>query len=148
LGEFEKHHPGFFAALKQLAQEWYFLKYSLIQIESNLLNSDVRIMKKFAELVGDADTSRELLDLVLTDYQTGLNTIEQLLGGSAEVRRISRLEDTKLRNAALEVLHEIQIDYLKTWRSIQDTEPDKNDENLLRLLMLVNALSGGLKGTG
>ncbi len=38
LGEFKKEHPKDFEKLKELALEWPFLKYSLIQIESNLLN--------------------------------------------------------------------------------------------------------------
>ncbi len=148
LGEFEKEYPGYFEQLVRLAKEWPFLKYSLIQIESNLLNSDTDIMKAFAGLAPDTQANRELMDMILTDYQTCLDEIEKIMGATVEVRRISRLEDNKLRNNALKVLHEIQIDHLRKWRGIRETGPEKSDEYLLPLLLLVNALSGGLKSTG
>lgn len=53
-----------------------------------------------------------------------------------------------LRNKSLEVLHDIQVDYLKKWRSIRSHDKKQSEEYLLQLLLLVNALSGGLKGTG
>lgn len=148
LGEFKKQYPDYFEQLSRLAGDWYFLKYSLIQIESNLLNSDTKIMKAFADLIQDTQVNQELMDLILTDYQTCLDKIEKIMGASAETRRISKLESNKLRNNALEVLHEIQIEDLKKWRSIRETDPKQADQYLLQLLLLVNALSGGLKGTG
>jgi phosphoenolpyruvate carboxylase len=148
LGEFQKQYPGEFEQLKQLARDWPFLKYSLIQIESNLLNSDSEVMKAFADLVPDAQTKKELMDLILADYQICLGKIEELLGASVESRRISKLESVKLRNHALKVLHQIQIKYLLQWRDIRETDPARSDQFLLQLLLLVNALSGGLKSTG
>ncbi|MBQ4821723.1 phosphoenolpyruvate carboxylase [Aquimarina sp. MMG016] len=146
--EFQKQQPNNFERLKQLAKEWPFLKYRLIQIESNLLNSDIDIMKGFANLVEEPKTKQELMDLILTDHHTCLKKIENLMGESVEARRISKLENNKLRNNALQVLHEIQIEYLTKWRSIKKTDKELSDTYLLHLLMLVNALSGGLKSTG
>jgi len=60
----------------------------------------------------------------------------------------SKLEDNKLRNNSLKALHEIQIEYLTKWRDIKESNPQESDEYLMELLLLVNALSGGLKGTG
>jgi phosphoenolpyruvate carboxylase len=148
LGDFERQYPAFFDQLKQLAREWHFMKYLLIQIESNLINSHTGIMKAFADLASDTETNQQIMDMILSDYRTCLEKIEKIMGASLEERRISRLKDNKLRNHALEVLHGIQIDYLKKWRSIQDTGTKQSDPYLLQLLLLVNALSGGLKSTG
>lgn len=148
LDEFQKLYPEDFDYLKVLARDWAFLKYSLIQIESNLLNSDSEVMKAFADLVEDPGTRKELLDLILKDYETGLDKIEEVMGASVEQRRLSKLENNRLRNAALRALHNMQIDYLGKWRSIRDRDPEKADSYLLQLLLLVNALSGGLKNTG
>ncbi|NNK69530.1 MAG: phosphoenolpyruvate carboxylase, partial [Flavobacteriaceae bacterium] len=123
LGEFKRHHPIDFEQLKVLTKEWPFLKYSLIQIESNLLNSDTNIMKAFADLLEDQKTRKELMVLILTDYRIGLEKIEELTEASVEVRRISKLENIKLRNNALTVLHEIQLDYLVKWRNVIITDP-------------------------
>ena len=148
LGEFQKLYPDDFEQLKQLAVAWPFLKYSLIQIESNLLNSDTSIMNAFADLVQEPQTKNELMGMILDDYKACHDKIEDLMGASVEARRISKLENNKLRNNALYVLHDIQIDYLVKWRSIRENDPEQSDQYLLELLLLVNALSGGLKGTG
>lgn len=148
LEEFQKEYPEDFEYLKQLANTWPFLKYSLIQIESNLLNSDSAVMKAFAGLVEEEGAKKELMRMILTDYQTCLDRIEEVMGASVESRRRSKLENNKLRHDALNVLHEIQIDYLKNWRAIRENDPEKADRYLLQLLLLVNALSGGLKNTG
>lgn len=148
LGAFQKQHPNYFEQLKQLAKDWPFLKYSLIQIETNLLNSDSEIMNSFAEFVKNPEVKHELMQLIISDYENGLYKIEEIMGTSAEIRRISKLENNKLRNNSLKALHEIQIDYLKKWRTNKESNPQESDKYLLELLLLVNAISGGLKGTG
>ena len=77
-----------------------------------------------------------------------IEKIEELTETSVEVRRISKLENIKLRNSALIALHEIQLDYLVKWRNVIKTDQNLSDQYLLQLLLLVNALSGGLQNTG
>ena len=43
-GKFKEKYPEDFDYLKGVAQDWPFLKFGLIQIETNLLNSDTDIM--------------------------------------------------------------------------------------------------------
>ena len=148
LVEFQKKYPDDFEQLKLLAKDWPFLKYSLIQIESNLLNSDIEIMNAFADFVENPKIKQELMNLILNDYDNCLDEIEEIMETSAEVRRISKLDDNKLRNNSLRALHEIQIDYLTKWRNLKDSNSKEGDGYLMLLLLLVNALSGGLKGTG
>ncbi|MCA0931410.1 phosphoenolpyruvate carboxylase [Lutimonas saemankumensis] len=148
LGEFKSQHPDDFKRLAILSKDWPFLKYSLIQIESNLLNSDRKIMNEFADLVEDQRTRDELMDLILKDYDSCLTKVEELMGDSVASRRISKLENNKLRNDALQVLHEIQIEYLKKWRELREKDQEQSDQYLMELLLLVNVLSGGLKSTG
>jgi phosphoenolpyruvate carboxylase len=148
LDAFQEQNPEDFDTLKHLAKDWPFLKYLLIQIESNLLNADVDIMNSFAELVQDSQTRQALMDLILADYQTSLRKIDSVMGESVEARRFSRIEDRKLRDDALKVLHQIQLSDLAWWRSMREKDPEQGEKCLLQLLLLVNALSGGLKSTG
>lgn len=148
LRTFEQEVPDDYAYLKESAVNWPFLKYGLIQIETNLLNSDPEIMKAFADLVPNAAVREELLGLILEDYTLGLDQIEDLMGAPSEVRRISRLDDNALRSRHLQMLHSLQIKALKKWRQLRQTEPEEADKILLMLLLVVNALSGGLKNTG
>ncbi|MAD96348.1 MAG: phosphoenolpyruvate carboxylase [Flavobacteriaceae bacterium] len=148
LGNFKKEHPNDFEKLKDLTIDWPFFKYAMIQIESNLLNSDITIMEAFAAQLEDETTRKELMQLILDDYQNGLGKIDELIEGSVEERRVSKLENIKLRNKALHTLHDIQLDYLIKWRNLNGEDAEQKNQYLLRLLLLVNALSGGLKSTG
>ncbi|TXD61467.1 phosphoenolpyruvate carboxylase [Polaribacter sp. IC066] len=147
LGKFEEQYPDDFKYLKTLAQEWRFLKYDLIQIETNLLNSDTEIMKAFADLVHDPEVKTSLMELIVTDYELCLKQIENLLSRLVAERRVSKLENNKLRKEALGVLHVIQIQSLKKWRAHKNSDSKEENKLLLMLLLLVNALSGGLKST-
>lgn len=148
LGKFQAQYPSDFEYLKTAAKTWPFLKFGLIQIETNLLNSNPEIMKAFADLVQDPSVGKELMELILPDYAICLKQIEDLLGASLEERRVSRLENNKLRKEALSILHQIQLRSLKQWRKQDNGDPQERNQLLLMLLLLVNALSGGLKGTG
>ncbi|WP_053978393.1 phosphoenolpyruvate carboxylase [Mangrovimonas xylaniphaga] len=148
LDEFQQEHPKDYERLKKLAEDWPFWKYLLIQIESNLMDSDIDIMKKFAELIEDAQTKEELIELIINDYHSCLQEIDDILGEPVATRRISKMEDMKLRKLALKSLSELQVDYLKKWRTIRETDAKQSDYYLVQLLILINALSTGLKGTG
>ncbi|OMP31333.1 phosphoenolpyruvate carboxylase [Mangrovimonas sp. DI 80] len=148
LDEFQQEHPKDYERLKKLAEDWPFWKYLLIQIESNLMDSDIDIMKKFAELIEDAQTKEELIELIINDYHSCLQEIDDILGEPVATRRISKMEDMKLRKLALKSLSELQVDYLKKWRTIRETDAKQADHYLVQLLILINALSTGLKGTG
>ena len=148
LEEFRKVYPDEFALLQGLATDWPFLKYFLIQVESSLLDADRKIMERFAGLYPDEHARKELMDLILTDFDRCQTIIGDIMEKPMEERRISKLENVRLRSDALKVLHGIQIDLLTGWRNIRDSDPETGERNLLQLLLLVNALSGGLKSTG
>ncbi len=144
----QQQFPEDFQQLKTLSKTWPFLKYLFIQIESNLLNADSEIMQAFADLVPDARTREDLMHLILHDYQVCLTMIPEIMGESVEARRGSKLEDNKLRHNGLSALHRIQIDKLVKWRALRETDETQSEQLLPQLLLLVNAISGGLKSTG
>ena len=148
LMHFKAQKPGDFQYLKSQARDWPFLKFALIQIETNLLNADPGIMEVFANLVPDESTRKELMELILNDYRAALDAIGDLMGAAPQERRLSRLENNKLRKDALNMLHAIQVKSLTDWRALEDKEGEEGQQLLLTLLLLVNTLSGGLKSTG
>jgi phosphoenolpyruvate carboxylase len=120
----------------------------LIQMESNLLNANSAIMERFAELVPNDTTRNEIMEMILMDYQACLDLTAELLGGEREKRRVSKLENNKMRNSALSVLHELQLERTIKWRAVKDADKKLGDQLLIQLLLLVNVLAGGLKSTG
>lgn len=135
--------------LQQAAQDWPFIKYILIQVETNLLNADPDVMETYADLVSPADLGQSLLQDIRAEREKGLQGIARLLGGEREKRRISQLENIALRGGVLRQLNTLQIKYLQEWRKDQAAGRSEEAEALLpKLLLLVNAIAGGLKHTG
>ncbi len=140
--------PDEYAHLRALAESWPFLRYRLIEIETNLLNADLAIAADFAGLVSDESLREASMARIAGDHRAGREEIERLLGPATPSRRIDRLESLELRSAALAVLNRLQIRYLREWRRVEGTSPEEAEKLLGGLLLLVNALSGGLKSTG
>ncbi len=137
-----------FRQLKDSINQWPFLKYQLIQVETNLLNSDEGVMRSFAALVEEEDVREELLQLLLEDKAKGEKMVALLLGGSTEERRITQIKNVQLRGRGLTELHSIQIAHLKNWRRLRTSKPEQAEALLPKLLLLITAISGGLKSTG
>jgi phosphoenolpyruvate carboxylase len=140
--------PEMFDQLSGLAQDWAFFKYLLIQIETNLIYADPEVMRKFADFVEDKAAREDILQLILQDYDEALDLIEEVMEGERDVRRVSKIGDALMRNKALHHLHQNQLQTISQWRKYQQDSDPESDKLLMHLLLLVNALSGGLKGTG
>jgi phosphoenolpyruvate carboxylase len=148
LSEIRKKHPLLYNELKQVANSWPFLRYTLIHIETNLLNSDLQLMAQYAELVKEDKVRTEFLKLITDEYTLAREQIIDLFGEEAESRRYKLLENIKRRRKILTKLHQLHIFYLKRWRQIPENERE-NDHNMLDLLLMITtALSSGLKSTG
>lgn len=144
----QEQSPELYNQLKEYAQKWPFLRYNLIQIETNLLNADTEIMQTYADLVKDEQLRKKIMGLILAEHTESVNQIAALLGGNTDFRRFTLLENAKLRKKPLRALHKLQISTLKEWRAMKETSPEKADHLLTLLLMITTALSGGLKSTG
>jgi phosphoenolpyruvate carboxylase len=140
--------PDDFARLQEWAEQWPFLYYTLIMVETNLLNADPTQMRAYAELVEDEQVRGELLDFLLQDYEAGLAEISTLFGRSVEERRQSQLDNITRRQSALNKLHTIHRQAIQAWRRAQSQQDTAAEQLLETLLLLTNAISGGLKNTG
>ncbi len=140
--------PEAYKELKKLIKDWNFFKFLMIQTETNLILSNVEMMKLYAELDDDADERASFMNKILTDYENGLAMIEDLFGESSAARRKGQYDNLKWRDAKLKILHKLHIKYLKQWRSISDENSIEKDTMLTKLLSLINSLSSGLKNTG
>ncbi len=148
LMQMHRHYPGDYEKLKSAVKYWPLLRYALIQIETNLINTNHIVMNSFAELEPNESTRKQIMDLLLEDFEKCRKEIEGLLGSPSSERRIALLENVKLRGDALNLLHGFQIKYLIEWRQTRGLSLEKGEVLLKKLLLIVNALSGGLKNTG
>jgi phosphoenolpyruvate carboxylase len=86
----------------------------------------------------------------MADRDAGLQQISLLLGKPATGRRTTQLENIQLRSQALACLHQLQLQSLQHWRQVKDEAAHEAEAAALlqQLLMLVNAVSAGLRHTG
>lgn len=134
--------------LKESMQDWSFLKFLIIQVETNLILSDVEIMKLYVTLDEDAEERDLFLQKILRDHQNSYELIEGLFDEPRPVRRKGQYDNLKWRNEKLKILHQLHINYLKHWRGTNDENSRGKDKTLTKLLALINSLSSGLKSTG
>jgi phosphoenolpyruvate carboxylase len=136
-----------YVALQEVANRWPLLRYALIQVETNLLSADATVMQAYARMVNDEQVRATIMNLLLDEHAVGLAHIAAMLGGSAEERRETQLYNRAMRGSGLKALHALQIEYLQHWRAAGPGSEPAN-AGLPVLLLLVNAISGGLRNTG
>jgi phosphoenolpyruvate carboxylase len=140
--------PSDYQLLKDSLNNWPFLKYMLIHVETNLIISDTTIMQEYAALVKDETIKNHFMQMILKDHAEGIRQIEDIFGEPLENRRINQLENLHKRKTELKILHKLQVKYMKEWRGIKDENPEKAEKLLTKLLSLINSISSGLKSTG
>lgn len=148
LKKLKEEKPDQYQLLKQAINHWNFFKFLMIQTETNLILSDLDIMKQYADLDEDAGEKALFLDKLLSDHQNGVQLIEELFEEPASIRRNGQYDNLEWRNDKLFVLHQLHINYLKQWRSLDDENKLEKDKLLNKLLSMITALSSGLKNTG
>ena len=140
--------PSDYEVLKKSLNDWPFLKYMLIHVETNLIIADTSIMQEYAALVKDSVIKDYFLGMILKDHSEGIKQIEGIFGEPFENRRINQLENLQKRETELKILHKLQVKYIKEWREIKFENPEKAEKLLTKLLSLINSISSGLKSTG
>ena len=148
LKELKEQDNDSYEELKKSISSWPFLRYLFIQTETNLLIANPEIMKMYAQLVTDEKIKSKFLNLILSDYEEGKMHIEYLLGDTVDIRRTGQLNALNIREKELKVLHKLQIDSIKKWRKLKESNDPEADNMLPELLHVINSLSGGLRNTG
>ena len=148
LKSLKSEKPKAFESLKQSLNEWPFLKFLVIQTETNLILSNKEMMALYANL-DEATAERELfMSKIRTDYDDCFTLIEELFEEPALIRRKGQYDNILWRDEKLKVLHNLHVEYIKQWRAIKDENSTEKEQILTKLLSIINAISSGLKNTG
>ncbi len=141
--------PEQYNQLKLYADEWPFLRYLLINVETNVLSANVDIMTSYASLVTNEKVQNEFLQLILSEYKDSVGQISSLFETSRDERRVTLLNNIYRRKNTLLVLHRLQLLSLKKWReSKENHQDDEANAILTKLLGLTTAIANGLQSTG
>lgn len=138
--------PEHYSKLKEMSQEWPFLRYVLIQVETNIMNAEPAVMEAYASLVNEEEVRSGITSIIKEEHNKAQKEIAAMFENSREERRQSLLDNLNRRNDALISLHRLQIKNLKEWRQSQTKKED--DILVTHLLQITTALASGLKNTG
>ncbi len=150
LDRLRQSDPQAFQKLKECVNGgWPFLRYVLMNVETNLASADRAIMSDYAALVPDETVRRKFLDLIMEEFARTHDLLTECFGRSTMDRRPRAAKTLRLRADALRVLHRQQIDLLRRWRGWQQTGDDAAAKKMLpELLLSINAIASGLRTTG
>ena len=142
--------PAAFGLLKDCVNGgWPFLRYVLMNVETNIASADLGTMSDYATLVADATVRAKFLNRIRTEYQRTHDLLTECFGRSTMDRRPRAAKTLRLRADALHVLHRQQIELLARWRGLQKTGDDSAAKKMLpELLLSINAIASGLRTTG
>lgn len=148
LRQLREDAPEEWASLQTTATTWPLLYYTLIEVETSLINSEPKIMEAFAALVSEPEVRESIMGLLTQDRLTGLEEISLLFGQPASERRRDQLQNIDRRGKVLTHLHALQLQYLQAWRAAKAADSEKAEPLLKKLLIITNGIAGGLKSTG
>ena len=119
-----------------------FLNHFIENIKSSFLMSDKNVMKLYADLVTDEKIKNTFIKKILEEHRSTKKMLVELIGS------LKQGPDNKLQTVRaqfLSPLHSSQINFLRTWRAMDD---EQKLETLPKLLLNVNAIASGLGVTG
>ena len=149
LEKLQQTHPGEFETLKTFAVEFMPFRYIITNASSAIALSDTEIMEWYTELMDDASQASHYLKIITGEYHRTRNMLELLYGHELRSRRPRMYTMIGFRNEHLRPLHKMQIRQLKTWRKLQlNDDHEKADKMLPDMLLVLNAIAGGLGTTG
>ena len=139
--DFEKFAAG--------VKEWKFLRYVFTNVESNLASTDRELMEDYADLVEDEAIRERIFGMICAEWDRTAEALELIWGGTMATRRPRMMKTLEVRAHALHVLHEQQIELIKKWRGLRESDDDAGAEAMLpELLLSINAIASGLRTTG
>jgi phosphoenolpyruvate carboxylase len=145
----KNEYPEKYSLLKKLLVSHPLLRYILTNVDSGLAATDPEIIRFYASLVEEENVKNDILELILNEYQLTQKLLAELLEKPFQERRKNHFYSTKLRAVALDLMHQIQVNTLKSWREEKELENSANakQQNII-LLKTINAVANALGSTG
>ncbi len=145
----KEQQPQKYSLLKQLLTSHPLVRYILTTVDSGLAATDPEIIKLYASLVEDKKAAEDILPLILSEYELTKNLLAELLVRPFEQRRKNHFYSTRLRAVALELMHHMQVNALRSWRNEKDQASLQiTDQQNILLLKSINAVANALGSTG
>jgi phosphoenolpyruvate carboxylase len=134
-------------ALLELQAASPFLRFVLINAETNICSAERSIMERYAALCPDLDQT--VFKCILAEFDLTHRMLNEVFGGNTSARRPRFTITHEIRADALLALHVQQVALLKEWRSLLARNDQPAADRLFAdLLVCINAIASGLRTTG
>jgi phosphoenolpyruvate carboxylase len=145
----KEQYPEKYTLLQRLLISHPLLRYILTNVDSGLAATDPEIIELYASLVEEDQIRADILSLILAEFQLTKSLLSELLEKPFQERRKNHFYSTQLRAVALNVMHQVQVNTLRQWRTEKDLENTDvaNLQNVI-LLKTINAVANALGSTG
>jgi phosphoenolpyruvate carboxylase len=148
LSELKHQDPEAYNHLLHFVEYNPFVRFVMTNLDSSLIATDERIMKKYASLVEDTQICDRIMKMIKNELDLTRKMVAHVLQRPINERRINHYYSTILRAEALDNLHEAQVKLLQNWRNAKETKAKEEDHYLFALLQCVNAIANALGATG
>jgi len=136
--------PVHFSQLRDYPQ----IEFILTNVEMALKSASLDWMIAYSELEPNVALRAVIMGPIMQEYQLTSRLLDQVFGSPFEERRPRLARTIAKRKDMLDVLHRFQIFALKEWRREKKHHGPDEDMWTLTVLMTINAISNGLRGTG
>jgi phosphoenolpyruvate carboxylase len=131
--------------LATMADEWWFLRALLSNVEMTLAKTDLRIARRYVERLV-APEHQHLFGVVEDEYAVSVEEVGRLTGNDVLLGDHPVLARTlTVRDLYLEPLHAMQVELLARSRGGNGGEDRARDR---ALLLTINGIAAGLRNTG
>jgi phosphoenolpyruvate carboxylase len=135
--------PKAWELLSAWSREWAPAHYLFTNVETMVHSASVEMMELYGSLVVDTECRERFMNLIRGEYSRTRECLEALITQPFAQRRPRMHKTLSLREPPLVDLHRTQVALLRTWRA------NRADEQVLsQLLLVTNAIAGGLRTTG
>ncbi len=135
------------ALLKRMFEDSRLFRLIVDEAEKTLLQVDLGIARRYAELVEDEPAREEIFGMIEREYRLSVRMLLEVSGGGALAERFPRLRrrlERKLPGIAR--ANELQIEMLKRYRGAADDAG--RDRFKAPLLLSINCIANGFGTTG
>lgn len=149
LEQLKQQHPQQFELIQQHAVNFMPLRYIITNASSAIAIANTDIMKMYAGLVQDEAIRNVMIEKITSEYDRTRSLLEQLYGEQLHKRRPRMYTMIGFRSDRLRYLHQLQVEQLSTWRALIASGDEKAAKAMVpEMLLVVNAIAGGLGATG
>ncbi len=148
LAMFNAEREGGLNLLRTMYAEWPFFKALMENVQLDLAKADMGIAELYASLVTDADLRDRIFGEMKAEYLRSCEQVCLVIDQPALLHKSPVMaRSIERRNPYVDPLNFVQVDLLRTLRSMNGDDPQYRFV-LRNVLAAINGISSGMKTTG